>query len=1127
MTAQIEFLLGPARSGKSAAAWERYLAALAQRRGRQLLWLAPNHHAVRGLRARLAASGTAGCIAPGIFTFAQFASEILLRGDCPLRPLDHVLKRQVLGQVVASALAAGQLAHFGSIAASDGFLSWLDDLISDLKRQEIWPEDFSAALRAFSRRAKDRELALLYAEYQKLLEQRQCYDQEGRFWLACEQLRKGSVPRSFLPDIVIVDGFSDFSRAQLTLLEILSLTARQLCITLPAGVTADERPELFAKPGQTLAELRRRFAHATETNLGRIAPALTTFGGTGRAPQPPVFAHLERHLFGNPRAVVPPVETDGLQIWPCAGELLEARQVAREVKRLLARGATGECPPVSPERIAVVYRTLNTSAEMLRQVFTEFGIPHRLEAGLPLAQSPLPRLVLSALRWHRDDWPYRGFLALLENTYWEITLPNTPSAAIRRATTAAVREMQVLSGAKNWLAAATRRQATLQEIRANAWANQSENSARWESAAQQAELATAALTELHACFRLLPPQATWREWGRHLTAWAERLGILRVAAQPLPLPQNATTRQTEDTADLAAWRQMLGALQGVARWEKWSGVAERQITLADLFHELQLICDSECLPPDNDGVGRVQILSAPAARVGEWDYLFLAGLTEKAFPLPGQSDRLYSGEEMRCLNQSGTRFTERTERANEELLLFYELVTKPVRGLVLSYPALDDKAESLSPSPYLQEVLRVCGQTPVQPIQSLSPVPPADRVVCSPREALLRAMDSALAGTIDPLARQLSPATGQPSAPLLAGLRSLAARASGPEFGSWEGMLGHTELAQLQRRFGDDHCWSISQLELYAECPFKFFADKILGLAPPADLAFETDYLRRGIWLHAALAKLYREWQATGQTLADWTDRPAEYARLCARVARETAPDGGEGELGAVFLQLDEKFVLKLLTAHLQQAEKYQKQNLAELRPRHFEVAFGPGKTSDRDDPLCTSKPWKFTAEEFTLNLSGQIDRIDLGQIGSEPVFRIIDYKSGKTVPKLNEDILAAGQALQLSLYAWAVRAHLAPDQGLVPWQIGYWALQGDGPVFHGLAEQKEGKLMATEAWTTAAEELPRRVAGLVRGIQRGEFPMFNENDKCTSGCDYKTICRVAQARSLEKTWAVPARPLP
>jgi hypothetical protein len=67
--------------------------------------------------------------------------------------------------------------------------------------------------------------------------------------------------------------------------------------------------------------------------------------------------------------------------------------------------------------------------------------------------------------------------------------------------------------------------------------------------------------------------------------------------------------------------------------------------------------------------------------------------------------------------------------------------------------------------------------------------------------------------------------------------------------------------------------------------------------------------------------------------------------------------------------------------------------------------------------------------------------------------------------------------------------------------------------------EVRDGALVATEAWEATRALLVARIGEIIGAIRRGEFPVFNDNPQCTTYCDLRTICRIAQVRSLEKQW--------
>ena len=73
------------------------------------------------------------------------------------RRVSSLVKRQLVRQLVDEALRQGRLNHFGPIATTSGLLDLLCDLIRQMKRLEIWPEQFAQACRQRGVAEKDRE----------------------------------------------------------------------------------------------------------------------------------------------------------------------------------------------------------------------------------------------------------------------------------------------------------------------------------------------------------------------------------------------------------------------------------------------------------------------------------------------------------------------------------------------------------------------------------------------------------------------------------------------------------------------------------------------------------------------------------------------------------------------------------------------------------------------------------------------------------------------------------------------------------------------------------------------------------------------------------------------------------
>ena len=434
-----------------------------------------------------------------------------------------------------------------------------------------------------------------------------------------------------------------------------------------------------------------------------------------------------------------------------------------------------------------------------------------------------------------DDWTFRGLLCA--------SGAQLCAASVERMATRQPRERRTDDPQA---ANSARREALLRAVERSAHVELPEDAPAVRLRHREtARAACGILARLSVALAELPREATAGEWQKAMVKLAGELGLLRA--------MDDDCGAALAKFDRIAWQQLLDGLDASQRLETQLDGRPARFSLAELIVRLDEIAGATDLPPPNDDVGRVRVLSAASVRTLDVPFLFVAGLSEKAFPAPFGEHHLYSAAECRAMNKAGLRFVDRHEWACQEMLLFYEVVTRATRRLTLSYPALDEKAQPLSPSPYLLELERLFAGAAIarHDEPSLSPVV-RDKPPACMRDLRVTGVAHAIEGDGKLAAGLLSPGRAgglldERVANLFAALRMTGQRAKRDAFGQFEGVvLSEAAQRRLAERFGDEHCWSTSRLERYAYCPFKFFAQHVLAIEEPEDLALEIDHLAPG-----------------------------------------------------------------------------------------------------------------------------------------------------------------------------------------------------------------------------------------------------------------------------------------
>ena len=754
----------------------------------------------------------------------------------------------------------------------------------------------------------------------------------------------------------------------------------------------------------------------------------------------------------------------------------EVAAAAKEILRLIE---DGNCDPLE---IGVVARTLDPYLPALRRVFDDNRIPFACPVGEPLIHEPLVKTLIRFLRLPVETFPRAAVIEVLTSPAFRVDANRVEGGISSTSFTPrpdlwdwATRRLGIVRGNPvdrslgDWLRL-ERAAKTGIAVPANDDAEQP----RVAIAGEQVALLFDLVARLHRALSSLPKTAGW-------DAYTEQFRMLLPEYFHLPARETDASDTHTDRVQTA----IKACLESVASLDHLS----EDITLADWVEQVVRVLERSPVPSEAGDRHGVQVLDAMAARGVPFRALFVLGLNEKVFPRSVQEDPFLRDADRAVLARDlGFKIPCKLEGFDEERLLFALLLRSARERVVLSYQRADRDGRPMVPSGYLAELKPHAGGSELRikrrPTERWAEQPfaqrPSDCAVLTPREAgLLMILKGSTSSSLTPVLR-----LHQPPELFAHGLTAISAIDSmKPALTPHDGMVG---VARAHWRLLERHGVSPTALERYAQCPFKYFAEKVLRLEPlkTPDSILVPDARARGTLCHAILRAFYerlhqRNVQPVDVASADverWLDEVAAVA---------FAKFEAEEPVGYPLLWSLVKEDLTCLVRTFVEND-LQELRASGYRPILFEVAVTGSFGTTLPDPLNH------------VPIRGRLDRVDVRREDGQAHVRIVDYKyTESSGPKLEDRDLATaalrGKRLQPPLYLLAATGVLkeepaVPDEAAFYFLAPYWP---NGPV------------VRTRLTAVCGEGTVRVV---LEGIRHGRF--FILPGEYCDYCEFSSACR-------------------
>lgn len=1059
----LQFIYGRAGSGKSRCCLNQIKLQLQGGNAGKLVLLVPEQYTFQAERDLIKVLETGGILKTEVLSFRRMAYRVMNEAGGITYPHIHPAGKNMLLFNILEKMK-DEFLIFHKSAGCQGFVSTISELITEMKRYNVRPEDLENIIGKLDGEnylhQKLKEIRLIYSQFETLIASRY-RDADDELTILAGKLDS---TRMYDGAEIWIDGFTGFTPQEYEVLSKLMQKASRVHVTLCTDVLEDafsDATDVFFPVKQSY----RRLQKLALDGLVNIVPPVSLNGE-----KPPRFCEseelscLEANYFSYPYRIYQKATSDI--------ELFEAVNVYTEIEEC-AKDIIRQCRDnqLRYRDIAVVARNLAAYEELIGVVFEEYGIPCFIDSKTEINDHPLIRLILSMLDIIIENWSYEAVFRYLKSGLTGF-------------------EMEKTDILENYVLACG--------IRGSRWTRNTDWNMSPEMVPDDKQAAPA---EQQLC---------------------EINEIRKQVSEPL-LRFRAKTKGRKKAADFCAsiydYLLEIGAesrIEGYIRQFTQEGklrlASEYQQVwniLMDVFDQIVEVSGEDTMGVERFsnilkvGLAEYKISSIPASldqvlagsaehfKSHEVKVLYILGTNDGIFPSAGISEGILSDSDRAALNSLGIELANDTKsQVFDEQYLIYGALATPKNFLRLSWPIADHEGRTMRSSIIISRIRKLFPRV----TERSNLLKPAGD------EANLRQL-TAPVPAFNQLVLELREKNNGKDIPEI-----------WPEVYQWfleqpewqekcrtmENAFLYRNVAQpvsqekIRELYGRNIHSSISRIEKYTACPFAYYVQyglgarerKIYQLTPP-DV---------GTFMHAVIegfSKMVEEQNISWRSFdRDWCRGQVSMIVDRQLEGMKNTILGGSKRFKALTLRL-KRVVTRavwLIAEHIRQSS---------FEPIGYEVDFGEG---GKFPPILIELD---SGEKITL--VGRIDRVDEYKTDEGTYLRIIDYKSGDKDFRLSD--VYYGLQLQLITYMDALWENSALQDGSTILPGGMLYFKVDDPLVRG-----SGLSTPEEIETAIMKKLK------MRGLLLADVQLIRHMDNKIEGSSMIIPARINKGDTLGKS---------
>lgn len=956
---------------------------------------------------------------------------------------------------------ADNLEIFGKYADKPVFAGELAETLDELKINAVSSDSLIAALATDAiggtLKQKTHDIAIIAAEYDRLTKD-SFFDPVDRLG-ALEKILEGY--DYFGNKCVCFDGFTGFTVLEELIVKRIIEQSKKCVISLPAPTGEFDDGELF----YPIASMKKHFAEfAGDRNIAVNGTLVLTddhkFENEG-------MRSLEKCLYTDKKAVS---EENSVTVFEGSDIYSEARFAAAKIRRLVTEEGCRY------RDIAVISGDLETYRSAIEAEFEIYDIPFFIDSRSGVRFRPLVRLVLFALK------------AAAGGLYYE------DMADIAKTG---------LAGLDSEQSALLENYINLWKISGSKWKNEFKMNPRGFREAlteRDAEL----LAEINA-YRKTVSEPLFKlaeklEYAKTADKYAEAIYnyVLDCGAYRTIVENTKESYETGGEYDESRiWDTVMDVLDCML-----STMGSQEISVSDYTELLRLMFDTVDMgniPPHSD---EVLVGSEGRVRVEHNRYCIVIGAVEGVFP-GGLTERgVFTNDDKEKLREADVNLIhEENMRRCEMMLSVYNALTIPSAGLCLTYSTLNGDSGYSSKSSVIGELDRIFENMHIVTDGELT-----YDFLCSTPAAALDVCAGVIGREKTPEDYALCEAVRRD--PVLAGKLESFVAMKDCDMAALNANAAKTYFAKIKE-------FSATKLDVFSECPYKFFCK--YGLSLNAEPSSDMSSLTMGTLVHYLLEKTVEAVKKDGYTgdIREYAiDKAKEYI---------SSVMGGEENLTGSFLNS----VYKAADLICELVEEIN----AELEISGFSPTDYEMKIEDRGEVT----PWNIDGDSGSIKLIGTVDRVDVCELNGKKYLRIVDYKTNRKLKKLELYKVYEGYDMQMFVYLIAIMLNGKKKYGsdMVPAGVYYFPavrqmhtdseyekLLKKGRTSEGmdgasLDEAPRDDSLGVTVFTNTQlmllkDRIERVLSRMNSQIKSGDirkFPTVRDNSLSCNYCDYRYIC--------------------